>query len=82
MNAPHRVDVHQHVVPPFWTEALPSHGGDPSGARAGDALYVSGTLGEAEHGLRLLQKTRGKVNRKNFALRKHLYPEPRVELGR
>ena len=37
MNAPHRVDVHQHVVPPFWIEALPSHGGDPSGARAGDA---------------------------------------------
>jgi len=53
-----------------------------AGARAGDALYVSGTLGEAEHGLRLLQKTRGKVNRKNFALRKHLYPHPRVELGR
>lgn len=53
-----------------------------AGARAGDALYVSGTLGEAEHGLRLLRKTRGKANRKNVALRKHLYPEPRVELGR
>ena len=32
----HRIDVHQHVVPPFWTEALPAHGGDPSGARSGD----------------------------------------------
>jgi 6-methylsalicylate decarboxylase len=26
-----RIDVHQHVVPPFWAAALPSHGGDPSG---------------------------------------------------
>ncbi|MFF1746365.1 amidohydrolase family protein [Streptomyces mirabilis] len=26
-----RIDVHTHVVPPFWGEALPSHGGDPSG---------------------------------------------------
>jgi hypothetical protein len=34
--ANHRIDVHQHVVPPFWTEALPAHGGDPSGARSGD----------------------------------------------
>jgi thiamine-monophosphate kinase len=53
-----------------------------SGAHPGDLLYVSGTLGEAEHGLQLLRKTRGKVNTKNDALRRHLYPEPRVELGR
>ncbi len=52
-----------------------------SGADVGDLLYVSGTLGEAEHGLRVLRKSRGKVNHKNGALRKHLYPEPRVELG-
>lgn len=26
-----RVDVHTHVVPPFWGEALADHGGDPSG---------------------------------------------------
>lgn len=26
-----RIDVHQHVVPPFWVSALPAHGGDPSG---------------------------------------------------
>jgi thiamine-monophosphate kinase len=53
-----------------------------SGARPGDLLYVSGTLGEAEHGLRLFGSGRGNVNRQNLALRKHLYPEPRLELGR
>lgn len=31
MNAPHRIDVHQHVVPPFYAVELPNHGGDPSG---------------------------------------------------
>lgn len=53
-----------------------------STAQPGDLLYVSGILGEAERGLRLLRKQRGTVNRKNPAMRKHLYPEPRVELGR
>ncbi|HEV2102824.1 MAG TPA: thiamine-phosphate kinase [Candidatus Acidoferrum sp.] len=53
-----------------------------SGARPGDLVYVSGTLGEAEHGLRFLRTSEGRVNLKNIALRKHLYPEPRVELGR
>jgi len=36
MNASHRIDVHQHVVPSFWAKALSAHGGDPSGARSGD----------------------------------------------
>src|SRR5882762_8579872 len=31
MSTPHRIDVHQHVVPPFWAKQLPDHGGDPSG---------------------------------------------------
>ena len=31
MRAPRRIDVHQHVVPPFYAKALPTHGGDPSG---------------------------------------------------
>jgi thiamine-monophosphate kinase len=53
-----------------------------SGASPGDLVYVSGTLGEAEHGLQLFRKGRGKVSPKNLALRKHLYPEPRVALGR
>jgi predicted TIM-barrel fold metal-dependent hydrolase len=33
MTAAHRIDVHQHVVPPFYAKALPNHGGDPSGTR-------------------------------------------------
>jgi thiamine-monophosphate kinase len=53
-----------------------------SGALRGDLLYVSGRLGEAENGLRLLRKSVGRVNPQNVSLRKHLYPEPRVELGR
>ncbi len=36
MRTTHRIDVHQHVVPPFWAKALPNHGGDPSGPRSGD----------------------------------------------
>jgi predicted TIM-barrel fold metal-dependent hydrolase len=31
MTSKNRIDVHQHVVPPVWAAALPSHGGDPSG---------------------------------------------------
>ena len=51
-----------------------------SGARPGDLLFVSGRLGEAELGLRMLRgKTR--IDKKDAALRKHLYPEPRVALG-
>ncbi len=53
-----------------------------SGAHAGDLLYVSGTLGEAELGWRELQRQRGfgKASSQAF-VRKHLYPEPRVALG-
>lgn len=52
-----------------------------SGARRGDLLFVSGRLGEAELGLRMLRKSRGKVRATIPAVRKHLYPEPRVALG-
>ncbi len=31
MTSKNRIDVHQHVVPPFWAAALGEHGGDPSG---------------------------------------------------
>jgi len=36
MTGANRVDVHQHVVPPFWAAALPQHGGDPSGWNSPD----------------------------------------------
>jgi thiamine-monophosphate kinase len=50
-----------------------------AGARVGDVIYVSGQLGEAELGLRLLRSGK-RLN--DARLRKHLYPEPPVELGR
>src|SRR5271154_1081632 len=52
-----------------------------AGARAGDVLYVSGCLGEAEQGLNLIRKHRGIANHNDYQLRKHLYPEPRLALG-
>jgi thiamine-monophosphate kinase len=52
-----------------------------SGARPGDLLYVSGTLGEADLGLRQILRERGPVRPRNTAQRKHLYPEPRLALG-
>ena len=53
-----------------------------SGARAGDLLFTSGRLGEAELGLELFRKTRGRISGRNPSLKKHLYPEPRLALGR
>jgi thiamine-monophosphate kinase len=52
-----------------------------SGARPGDALFVSGRLGEAEYGLRLIQQNAGRRNSRNPHLRKHLYPQPRLAAG-
>ncbi len=53
-----------------------------SDARPGDIIYVSGRLGEAELGLSKLRAAEGKIRGTDPALRKHLYPEPRIELGR
>jgi thiamine-monophosphate kinase len=52
-----------------------------SGARPGDIVYVSGRLGEAEFGLWILKRAREMAASKKPALRKHLFPEPRVTLG-
>jgi thiamine-monophosphate kinase len=52
-----------------------------TGARAGDLIFVSGRLGEADRGWERLQKTRGKVRADDPLLHKHLYPEPRLALG-
>jgi thiamine-monophosphate kinase len=52
-----------------------------SGAKPGEQLFVSGTLGEADLGLRQLLKRRGLARPANAALGKHLYPEARIALG-
>jgi thiamine-monophosphate kinase len=52
-----------------------------SGARPGDLLCVSGRLGEAELGLRLIQRKLHKHQRWTRLLKKHFYPEPRLALG-
>jgi len=54
-----------------------------SGARPGDTILVSGRLGAAELGLQLLRSgAAGRGAAEKELLRKHLYPEPRIELGR
>ncbi|MDP3025966.1 MAG: thiamine-phosphate kinase [candidate division Zixibacteria bacterium] len=49
------------------------------GARVGDLIYVTGDLGEAEAGLRVLRKSKAK---KNSITKKHLTPYPRVSESR
>lgn len=49
-----------------------------SGARPGDIIFVTGRLGEAEYGLRLIQQRRGRIRTSDSRLRKHLYPNPRL----
>ena len=53
-----------------------------AGARPGDLIFVSGRLGEAELGLNSLRRNKAPANKREPCLRKHLYPEPRVSLGR
>jgi thiamine-monophosphate kinase len=52
-----------------------------AGTRPGDVLYVTGNLGEAELGLQQLKRGTGMAGAGNSALRKHLYPEPRLAVG-
>ena len=52
-----------------------------SGANPGDALFVSGRLGEAEYGLRQIRQMKGRLNSREARLRKHLYPQPRLAVG-
>ena len=52
-----------------------------SGARAGDAIYVSGTLGASAAAVEELERhPEGKLNPRSYA--RHFHPEPRIELGR
>jgi thiamine-monophosphate kinase len=59
-----------------------------SGARPGDGIFVSGTLGRAGLGLKIflrrrreVQNTDGILGAAGDALRAHLYPQPRLALG-
>ena len=53
-----------------------------SGARPGDGIYVSGTLGQAQLGLELIRRKLDKIPQSKKLLRPHLYPQPRIGLGR
>jgi thiamine-monophosphate kinase len=52
-----------------------------NGARPGNLIYVTGRLGEAEMGLRLLREGK-KISAMDVRLKKHLYPEPRLKVGK
>ena len=52
-----------------------------AGARAGDAIFVSGRLGEAELGLRLIRNDKRRASKGDARLRKHLYPQARLAIG-
>ena len=50
------------------------------GAKVGDDLFVSGTVGDAALGLKILQEKK-KIKGAEGMIKKHLSPCPRVELG-
>jgi thiamine-monophosphate kinase len=53
-----------------------------SGSAPGELIFVSGRLGEAELGLQRLRQGQASHHRNSLCMRKHLYPEPRLALGR
>jgi len=52
-----------------------------NGAKIGDDIYVSGTLGDAALGLKLLQNTEYRVPSTEYLIARYLTPEPRLSLG-
>jgi thiamine-monophosphate kinase len=57
-----------------------------SGAKAGDDLYVTGTLGDSRAGLGLMQRRKGpgrslNAGQRRFLLRRHLRPTARIGEG-
>ncbi|MEZ5498901.1 MAG: thiamine-phosphate kinase [Steroidobacteraceae bacterium] len=52
-----------------------------SGARPGDLLYVSGTLGDAAAGLAIAESAAASLVTGDYLRRRFDFPEPRVELG-
>ena len=54
-----------------------------SGARVGDDVYVSGTLGDAAGGLAILEgRWRAEPEHAEYLVSRFLRPEPRLSLGR
>lgn len=51
------------------------------GARPGDPVFVSGTLGRAQLGLELILRGLHRQRRWRALLQAHLFPEPRLALG-
>ncbi|HSE83345.1 MAG TPA: thiamine-phosphate kinase [Thermodesulfobacteriota bacterium] len=52
-----------------------------SGAGVGDAIYVSGTLGDSALGLKVLHNGR-RDEKDDYLISRHIFPEPRLKLGR
>jgi thiamine-monophosphate kinase len=52
-----------------------------SGARVGDLLLVTGTLGDAAAGLEFLRGTAAQSPAAQWLISRHEYPTPRIELG-
>jgi thiamine-monophosphate kinase len=52
-----------------------------TGARPGDIIYVSGTVGDSALGLRILKRGR-KNEREDYLISRHVSPQPRLALGR
>lgn len=62
-------------------ETRPDEAVTRGGARPGDWVYVSGSLGAAQLGLEVLLRGATRAPRARAALRAHLYPQPRLALG-
>jgi len=69
-----------HVALTAIGEIDPARAVTRAGARPGDCLLVTGTLGEAAAGLHALKHGRQRAARE--LIRRHHYPEPRLAAGR
>jgi thiamine-monophosphate kinase len=52
-----------------------------AGARAGDDLYVTGSIGAAAAGLQMLKESGVNASTSNPCVARYLYPDPRVRIG-